>query len=418
MSNNSQTDSSANSPDLRQKVRILQIFNRYLEYGGEEGSVLRIGQTLRERYRLKYFDTSSKELLGGPIKSLHAVFAMHSNREVSKRLEGTQDSGKYNLWLIHNVFPTISPVAYEIAFQKQIPVVQYLHNYRLSCVNGFFLNHGEPCTRCIEGNFWPALQTACWQNSHLKSGVMGSVLRRVRRLNVFEKVTHWIAISEAQKRLHVRMGIPEQRISVLPHFYVPKQPVPAPSDGNDVLYIGRLSREKGVDMLLRAWKLLGGDRRCLKIVGEGPDRERLEQIVAAESIPGVEFTGFVAQGHQDSLWQNSRVCVVPSVWEEPFGMVVLESWSRGVPVIASDCGGLAEIVDHEINGLKVPPRDVQALASCLLRALSNPKMCRAMAQAGSRKLQSDFSKELWLKRICPILDSVVYGQADSRRTAT
>ncbi|MFM8458136.1 MAG: glycosyltransferase, partial [Chthoniobacterales bacterium] len=234
---------------MERRLRILQIFNRYLEYGGEQGSVVRIGDSLQQSADVEYFLTSSDQLLGGKrpdelVKA--AAFALH-NPDTVRRLERYQKIGRFDLWQIHNVFPAMSPSVYGLAFKLGVPVVQYLHNYRMSCVNGFFLNHGQECTSCIHGNFSKAALTGCWHDSRLVSGWMGVVMMRVRAMGVFQKVSAWIAISNAQKNLHVRMGIPAERIHVLPHFFEPNPARFISESGRDVLFVGRLSKEKGVE---------------------------------------------------------------------------------------------------------------------------------------------------------------------------
>lgn len=386
------------------RLKILQIFNRYLEYGGEEGSVYRIGDTLQTLHDVEYFITSSRDLTTG----LHPVALarkVYRNDEIARRLKRFQTVGRFDVWLIHNVFPVISPVAYEMAFAAKLPVVQYLHNYRISCVNGFFINHGEPCTRCIGGNFLPAFQTACWHESHLKSGLMGTVLSRVRRMGVLEKITHWIAISQAQKDLHVQIGIPAERITVIPHFYeVPEIPLSEARRSN-VVYIGRLSPEKGIDVLLRAWKLAGSEvgNARLDIVGDGPERIRLEEIVQSEGLSNVHFTGFLNSEAQIRIWAEALVTVVPSIWLEPFGMVALEAWSRGSAVIGSATGGLNEIIDDHVNGWKFPMGDEFALAESLIEAIRNPDLCRQFADAGFVKLKTTYHRDGWLKKIDSVL---------------
>jgi len=143
------------------RLQILQIFNRYLQYGGEEGSITRIGDALQDLHDVSYFFYSSAQLAGeGILPKLQIPWKSLHNSEVESGLKLLQASNHYDVWQIHNIFPAMSPVVYELAFKLKIPIVHYLHNYRLGCVNGFFLNHGQPCQRCISGKFWPAFQTA------------------------------------------------------------------------------------------------------------------------------------------------------------------------------------------------------------------------------------------------------------------
>ena len=389
------------SRGMERRLRILQIFNRYLEYGGEQGSVGRIGDALQQITDVEYFLSSSDQLLGrrtpdAMVKA--AAFALH-NPQVIERLKRYQTIGRFDIWLIHNVFPAMSPSVYGLAFKLGIPVVQYLHNYRMSCVNGFFLNHGKTCTSCIHGNFTKAALTGCWHESRLMSGWMGAVMMRVRAMGVFRKVAGWIAISQAQKDLHVRMGIPAERIHVLPHFVEVRPELFVAERGRDVLFVGRLSKEKGVEQLLDAWKRTDRGEAKLLLAGDGPERATLENKIAAEKIGGVEFLGFVAREDQAALWKRAAFSVVPSIWQEPLGLVVFEAWERGRGVVVSDAGGLADSVENGVDGLKVSMRDAEAWATAMGKLLREPARSVEMARAGVAKLQRDFTKEKWLGRI-------------------
>lgn len=394
---------------MTRRPRVLQIFNRYLEYGGEQGSVSRIRETLQEVAAVEYFTTSSEDLVGEgtPGDLLRAAALALHNPFVTRRLERCQTVGRFDFWQVHNAFPAMSPSVYALAFRRKIPVVQYLHNYRMSCVNGYFLNHGETCTSCIQGNFLRAGLTGCWRESRATSAWMGLVLTRVRAMGVFRKVTAWIALSRAQKELHVRMGIPAERIHVIPHFLEADESLFIPEPGRDVLFLGRLSKEKGVDHLLDAWKLASATHAGVRLMvaGDGPEREALERKVVAEGIPGVEFLGFLAKERQDGIWRRAAFSVVPSVWEEPLGVVALEAWERGRPIVVSDVGGLADIVDEGVDGLKVPMRDAVAWARALSRMLSDAPGRASMVEMGRRKLLNSYAKAVWLDRVKAVYSS-------------
>ena len=383
----------------KDRIRILQIFSRYHQYGGEEGSVYRISDMLNRDYDTGMFLYSTADLFPGGLRNVIGVAKSFHNWEVVKQLCHYEQLGKYDCWLIHNVFPAISPAAYEYAFELNVPVVQYLHNYRLGCVNGFFLNHGKPCQRCMFGDFLPALKTASWHDSYLQSGIMGAITSRARGMEIFKRVTHWIAISEAQKKEHVLMGIPDERISVIPHFLESEgEPLPYPERG-DVLFVGRLSVEKGVDRLLRAWQRVQELGRNLWIVGEGPERESLEKLTIALSLKNVHFTGFLAPDETKVIWERSACSVVSSIWKEPFGMVVLEAWAQGRPVVAHRIGALPEIIQADEGGLLVSPDDPMELAEAMLSILQNPEGGKLMGLKGLERLKRDFSQAVWREKI-------------------
>jgi len=380
--------------------KILQIFSRYEHYGGEESSVYRIGDALQEACDVEYFLTSTSEFLNTSLAKKAALpIRIFHNREVLHRLRRFQGIGKFDLWQIHNVFPAMSPAVYVEAFNLGMPIVHYLHNYRLGCTNGFLLNHGQPCQKCLHGNFVPAFFNKSWHESRIASGAMGSVLYYVRQIGLFEKVNRWIAISNVQKALHVEMGIPEDKITVISHFYERKGMPPKPRPNGDALFIGRLSPEKGVSQLLEAWKLLGRKDKKLYIVGEGPELPKLRAYASRNRLENVIFTGFLSANEQAEIWEKSAFSVVPSIWEEPFGMVVLESWGNARPVIGHQIGALPELISHEDTGLLTPAFNPQLLAASLDRAFSNPKECLDMGIKGRMILRVKFTRAQWLERM-------------------
>lgn len=379
-------------------LRILQVFNRYFQYGGEEASVFRIGDALQEHHQVEYFFGSTEDFVGpGLGRRLTAPFRAFHDPTVATKLRRYQEVGKFDLWQIHNVVPGLSPAVYEVAFNLKIPVVHFLHNYRFGCVNGLLLNHGQPCQRCIKGNFWPAFQTACWHDSHLVSGWQALILLMLRRQNLFKKITRWIALSESQKRLHLKMGFPEEQVCVIPHFYETKDSVPALSPHGPVLFLSRLSVEKGGQELLKAWSRIPRGSSELWIAGTGPEEGSLK--AQASSLPNVKFLGFLDKEDQRRAWADCSFAVIPSIVPETFGMIVLEAWARQRPVVAFRIGALEETVDDGVNGLLVDPGSPAALAHAIQTLTMDPAKIRRMGLAGHEKLKAVYGREAWLCRM-------------------
>jgi glycosyltransferase involved in cell wall biosynthesis len=393
------------------RPKVLRIFNRYQQYGGEESIVHQISSALTELVSAVGFEYSTDELLKGSLLNrAQAPFNVIYNGWIFDRLQKLQRQHRFDAWEIHNTFPAFSPAVYDAALELGVGVIQYLHNYRFSCVNGMFWNHGEVCYRCIRGSFWPAFLTACWRSSRWASGVGGIALNRVRRL--FSAINIWVAISEAQKRLHVEMGIPADRIRVVPHFLDAPSEIRAdiPDDGY-FLFLGRLSEEKGLYQLLQGWRLLQAGRARLVIAGEGPERQRLETFCQVHDMKDVEFRGFVAPQNQDALWQGARALVVPSIWEEPFGLVVLEAWAHGRPALVSNRGGLPEIVTD--SAARFSPDQPDQIASILDRYGANSKDLHRMAAEGLERLRRTYNRTIWLHKI-----REVYREATGLTLAT
>ncbi|MBV8227650.1 MAG: glycosyltransferase family 4 protein [Verrucomicrobia bacterium] len=382
-------------------MKILQVFNSYLQFGGEEACVEEIGRALRRHHEVDDYYGSTEQMLGNTwLDRARAPLRAIWNWDAFDKLRRLQKERQFDIWVVHNVFPGLSPSVYDVARLCRVPVVQYLHNYRFGCINGFLVNHGQPCVRCLSGSFLPAVRTRCWRESRLACATMAISLSRLRAVGVLRQVAHWIAISHAQKQIHTRFGIAGERITVLYHHH--RGPLLSRAEpGRDVLFVGRLSSEKGVQILIEAWKKLGISNRSLWIVGEGPLRSHLEKL--ARSSPNIRFAGMLRGEELSQRWLNSALLVVPSIWEEPFGRVLTESWAHGVPVVAARIGALPELVELTGAGWLFDAGSSASLANLLQCLLSDESAISTVA-GKCHEAVSKFSEEEWLGRIDAVLE--------------
>ena len=187
---------------------------------------------------------------------------------------------------------------------------------------------------------------------------------------------------------------------VVPHFLERDKTAPVvgfPVHGY-ALFIGRLSPEKGVARLLEAWAKLAPTRR-LVIAGDGPELAALQAQARALSLTNVTFVGFVGRAAQSELWAGAAFSIVPSRWQEPFGMVVLEAWSQGRSVVAHRIGALPEIITDKFNGFLADPDDADDLAAVVETAFEHGPVLRDMGQNGLATLLSYYNKSRWLNDI-------------------
>jgi glycosyltransferase involved in cell wall biosynthesis len=382
---------------MMERPKVLRIFNRYQQYGGEEKMVRQISDALTGVVSATAFERSTDELLNGSfLKRAAAPLHVIHNQEIFEQLRELQSQHRFDAWEVHNTFPAFSPAVYEAALELGATVIQYLHNYRFSCVNGMFLNQGQPCHRCIRGSFWAAFITACWRSNRWASGIAGIALARVRRL--LSSINIWVAISEAQKLRHIEMGIPAERIRVVPHFLdAPIDVRPNVPEHGYFLFLGRLSPEKGLWQLLQGWRLLKAGTARLVIAGEGSERRRLENLCQEDGLKNVEFRGYVSAKDQDALWQGARALIVPSIWEEPFGLVVLEAWARGRPALVANRGALPEIVMD--SAARFNPGRPEEIAATIDRCYTNSRDLHRMASEGLERLRRSYSQAVWLSKI-------------------
>jgi glycosyltransferase involved in cell wall biosynthesis len=195
------------------------------------------------------------------------------------------------------------------------------------------------------------------------------------------------------------MGIPQDRIHVVPHFYEPKGDAIPPCPNGNVLFLGRLSPEKGVDHLLRAWKLVQSKGKKLVIAGDGPEKERLQKQARELGLADVEFVGFLDREQQRAVWAKTAFSVIPSIWSEPFPLTFLESWTQDRTFVASRLGAMAEVVTEGKDGLLAEPFSSESLSSKIQQLINQPELCTMMGSAGKGRILNEFNRALWLSRI-------------------
>jgi len=386
------------------RLRVLQVFNRYLEYGGEEGSVGRIAELLRRRHDLETYYGSTEEQLERPLGKWRMAGWMLRNPRVLAELRELQEQRRFDLWQVHNVFPAVSVAVYELAAELGVPVVQYLHNYRFGCAAATYFRDGAACTDCRPRHMAPALRHRCWRGSLPASLAMTRALNRFWKRGLHEVIHTYVAISEAQKQAHVAMGLPAERIRVVRHFLEPgPEPASEPPPGGEVLFLGRIVEEKGLELLLEAWRRIDAGGRTLRVVGDGPALGAIRSKAESLGLRDVVFEGFVPRERHAELWARAAIFVAPSVWMEPFGMVVLEAWRQGRPVLATDLGSFPELVRDGANGW-LAGAEPEAFAGGLRRALDDASRHAAMGRAGRAELVESFSPARWTERFAKIYE--------------
>jgi glycosyltransferase involved in cell wall biosynthesis len=240
---------------------------------------------------------------------------------------------------------------------------------------------------------------------------MGLVTQRIRHLHVFSKVCAWIALSESQRIKHEQMGIPASRLHVIPHFYQPKESPPPPCPNGNVLFLGRLSPEKGVDLLLHAWKSVSPQGRKLVIAGDGPDSDKLKVLATSLNLKNVEFVGYLNPERQRAIWAESAFSVIPSIWREPFGLVLLEAWAQARPCVAFRAGALEELIHHGVDGLLADPLSPASLGKQIQFLIDRPSPCVSMGEAGRNRILTEFAPATWNQKMKHVLQKTLPSSA-------
>ncbi len=313
------------------------------------------------------------------------------NRDTAAELRGLLRRERPDVVHFTNTFPLLSPAVYYAARAERVPVVQSLRNYRMMCPAALFLREGKICEDCLGKSVpYPAIVHGCYRESRLASTVVAGMLTVHRLLDTWRQaVDLYFTPSRFARDKHIEAGLPPERITVKPNFLDP-DPGPGAGAGNYALFVGRLSPEKGLDTLLKAWQRIG-TRLPLRIVGDGPLRPKLEEIVRCQ--PGVTLIG--SQNPQDvlRLMQEATCLVMPSVWYETFGRTIIEAYACGTPVLASRLGAMAELVVDERTGFTFTPGDADDLSACVERLLSAPGQWQHLRQAARQEYLERYTAE-------------------------
>ena len=363
-------------------MRILVVHNRYLNHGGEDESFAAEVALLRihGHYVDEYVEDNRRiKSLGMARSALRTIWSAEAYAKVRRLIRDNE----YDLVSVQNWFPLVSPSVYYAARSMGVPVIQTLRNFRLMCLNGLFLRDDRVCEDCIgRAVAWPGVRHACYRGSHAASAVVASMLAIHRLIGTWKgKVDRYIALNDFVRDKHVSGGLPVDRVVVKPNFLA-EDPGFGTGSGNYALFVGRLSREKGVDTLVKAWRILGAAAPPLKIIGTGPLARALAADAAGQS--SIEWIGQQPGAEVMRQLHDARVLVFASRWHENFPRVILEALACGVPVIAPRLGAVASLVRDGQTGLLFEPGDEGALAERVSWLWTHPAERDAMARAARR----------------------------------
>ncbi len=382
-------------------MHILVVHAQHRELGGEdvvadaEAALLRgAGHTVTE-----FRDQNPS---GGAILASfgQAPWNVRAARAIGAAIRQTQPDVVH----FHNTWFCLSPSVIHAAHRCNVPVVATLHNYRMLCAASTLFRDGQTCTDCIGGSSRPAVQHRCYRGSVPASIIAAATIRTTEFAGIAAKVDQFIAPTETIARIHRESGsIDSDSITVKAHFLEdPGVRSTPPSHSKTYVWAGRLAEGKGVELLLEAWRHAQQDSYRLLIVGDGPLRLQLERDAPA----GVTFAGFRPLPETRAIIRDARAFLFPSVWLEPFGVVLIEALAGGTPVLGFNTGDTAAIIG--LGGRVVANGDVQALSDLISRT-ADADLDRLSAAARQRYLDG-YLPEANLTQL-----ETIYANAIARR---
>jgi glycosyltransferase involved in cell wall biosynthesis len=369
-------------------MKILVAHNAYQQAGGED-TVFRNEVGLLRRHGHEVFeyceDNRRIDGLGKTQLGMDTLWSRSSYKKMSAILADFRPDVAH----FHNTFPLISPSVYYAARKHGVPVVQTLHNFRLLCPSAIFLRDGRICEDCLGKKFaFPGVIHACYKDSRMASAGVASMVSMHRFLGTWtQAVDLYIVLSEFARDKFIQGGLPPEKLVVKPNGLA-EDPGAGSGEGGFALFVGRLSAEKGIGVLLSAWSTIGTELP-LKIVGDGPESGAVRKACA--EIAGLEWLGALPRPEVLLLMRQARLLVIASICYENFPTVAAEAFAAGTPVATSALGALPSIIEDGRTGVLFRPGEASDLRAKVLALTRDPGKLAGMRRQARAEFERSYS---------------------------
>ena len=389
-------------------MNVLLIHNYYQNPGGED-------KVFKNEYNLlksnnvnvsKFIVNNNEiELNNKFMVGINSIWSFYYYKKLSKILK----SNNYHIVHVHNTHAKLSPSIYYACKNYGIPVILTLHNYRICCPKATLFRKNNVCELCVKRHFpYHGIYYKCYHNSILHSIILSLSIAFHKKIGTYRQtINHYIALTNFSRNIFVKAGIPRKKISVKPNFIVSDSSF-SKRNKKYFLFIGRITKEKGIKTLLRTWAL--NKDYPLKIVGDGDLKEYVKHEIKQKSLKNVEYIGHISS--EDTiikLLRNSYCLIVPSLWYEGFPMTIVESFNTGTPVIASNIGSLSEIVQHKNNGLLFMPDDAHDLSLKVKWAWNNENYINLYSINARKEYEKKYTSQENFNQLMAIYNKVIFN---------
>ncbi len=361
-----------------------------------------------DKYFLPNIDfKASKGWLRNAGLAVRAIYSLEARQRIRAMIADFRPDVAH----VRNIYHHLSPsILWELKKQN-VPVLYHLNDFKVLCPSYNLVLRGEACEACKGGEFWHALTKKCYPGWGAR-GMLAAEAYVHKWLGTYSRcVDCFLAPSQFVRAKFVEHGWDAAKFEVLPHFQQIKEVMRRPEKNAPLLYFGRLSAEKGVEDLLQAMQRLPHLR--LVIAGDGPERNRLEQVARQLGLANVEFAGHIQGEELNRAIGGSRFTVLPSHAYETLGKTILESYAEARAVVATDLGSRRELIQSGKTGLLYRTGDVEQLASALRFLSSEPELANAMGRTGLQQVQLHNAPEAHCKALVELYGRLIAGKRKS-----
>lgn len=336
-------------------MKILLIHTNYTQRGGEDVVVQQEMELLQQHHQVNLLRFQNKSGAKGAFQFLAAIWNLAAARKVRAAIKEFRPDVVH----LHNWHFASGPIIIRTVKKMKLPLVHTVHNYRLLCPSAILLHNKQLFTKSLQQHFpWSAISKGVYRNSSLQTFWLAFVIWFHKKIGTWQKIDKYICLTPFAVELFKTsaFSVSPEKFTVKPNFTMPSSAPSTTPKSNHFIYIGRLSEEKGIQLLLKA---VENTHIPLKIAGDGPLKHLVEK--AAKQYSNIEYLGSLNQQEVDLQLQQAQALVFPSIWYETFGLTAIEAFSNGTPVIASKIGAMSTIVNHQHNGLHFSAGNVAAL---------------------------------------------------------
>ena len=366
-------------------MRVLIAHSFYRTSGGEDAYVRQQLDLLRPHHDVLLLARNNADLPGG----LQTGIRMAYSRRIRGEVEDVIQAFRPDVIHVHNVYPALGPAVFLAARRLGIPLVMTVHNYRLRCPNGYMFTEDSICSRCTGGAYHNAVLHRCFPTKEQSVAYASSLWLHRFILRFESDVSVFISPSEFMRTTLAGLGMDEGRLRTIRNF------TQIPADANALpgsygMYVGRLSREKGVHVLLEALAMAGDPP--FMIVGDGPHADQLRRVSSQLSLRNTTFVGRVSTGEIDRFLREARFTALPSLWHENAPLAAMEAMARGRPLVVSSVGGLPELADAG-RGWTAQPGDARALSDNIRAVIEDDEKCMGAGAAALAFARDELTPE-------------------------
>lgn len=380
------------------------IHNPYSKMGGEESVVISQSEILRAHgHEVILYERGYNEMKSWRFGRLSSFFSALYNRRSVHQVKAIIKAEKPDIALIHNLYPVISPAVLTVLKRGGVKTIMTLHNFRLICPTGLFFRHGKICERCGKSGLreW---NCALWRCEGSYFGSFAYALRGywARKMGYYiDNIDLFCPVSDFQLQKLASYGIPAQRMAVIEnpvHFSIHTDVI---ERENFVAFVGRLTVEKGSELLFRAAKMLPGVR--FKVAGD--------VLCSTKNMPAnVELIGFLNRDELDSLYRRARIIISTSICYETFGLVVAEAMAAGAVGIVPQLAAMTELVDGGRVGVTYEAGSAECLGRAIADVMSDTALSERLSKEGARYITEKYSAESYNDKLYRQVELITKGK--------